>query len=781
MPRLTNVVIVDADDRGREILGYGFAGDGVEVSVAQDPADLDALTTQPDAAVVACRNPETQAVLTHLAKAPRWQNLPVLTLVAEADDAVAPTGLPNLMALPAFVRDIITAAKLLAAGAIQVADPDTVKEVNGSLSDFGLVFIVRTMVGLGWSGIVTVERADRRGEIRIDQGDVVSATVSSLQGPAALHQLLLWEEAALSLKLRKVAQLGHSFPRGKDLLEENERFLRDFSHATKNLGQTHSLFVQDLEKTAELGGNIPAEIVPVLKLFDGHRTLGDALEDSPFRVFDTLRTMTRLLELGALRRKAIERPTGGLKGQLRRPQVEEWVNRKGEAPTVSSRSGSPAVSAQALEPRSPPHNRRRRRRRTGEVPLSEGAARRESGGPGRRKSGNHNVVRSQAPEGSEAAAVAGTVSTERSGAQHARGELEVRAEEAAPVARASEGPSVVVALELEGAGEADVAGAGASTSEAEPPAQKTNGLSHPPAETSQEAGSVRAEGAEASVLPAGADTEAVPVPVDDAGPSARAAGTAPPAADQNRAPAETKDDGPRGEPAAEAAPMPDMAEPSAAEAAAPAEEAVPVATGNAGMRSAEIVTPEGEGPPTEELAAPAVGPSILLDPRLVEEMDAFEMANSPPTPPPVVVATAEPHPLPAQAPADPFARAAAASVASAAGAGKVAEPAPPRQSEPTAAPVVSFVRNEGSGAHANNPALNNAPTVPLSAVQAQRPGEKPSASPPRAVTPARLGPESPTPDQFDELESDFFARESELYETEATDNFEDLDGGRRRR
>ena len=227
--------------------------------------------------------------------------------------------------------------------------------------------------------------------------------------------------------------------------------------------------------------------------------------------------------------------------------------------------------------------------------------------------------------------------------------------------------------------------------------------------------------------------------------------------------------------------MPDMAEPSAAEAAAPAEEAVPVATGNAGMRSAEIVTPEGEGPPTEELAAPAVGPSILLDPRLVEEMDAFEMANSPPTPPPVVVATAEPHPLPAQAPADPFARAAAASVAAAAGAGKVAEPTPPRQSEPTAAPVVSFVRNEGSGAHANNPALNNAPTVPLSAVQAQRPGEKPSASPPRAVTPARLGPESPTPDQFDELESDFFARESELYETEATDNFEDLDGGRRRR
>jgi len=91
------------------------------------------------------------------------------------------------------------------------------------------------------------------------------------------------------------------------------------------------------------------------------------------------------------------------------------------------------------------------------------------------------------------------------------------------------------------------------------------------------------------------------------------------------------------------------------------------------------------------------------------------------------------------------------------------------------------VRNEGSGAHANNPALNNAPTVPLSAVQAHRPAEKGPAAPPRSPTPVRLGPEAAGPKAFDELESDFFAREADLYENETADNFEDLDGGGRRR
>src|SRR5205814_3842794 len=103
-------------------------------------------------------------------------------------------------------------------------------------SEYGLFFLLRTMIGLGRSGILQIERANRRGEIRFFEGQVTAAQVGSLQGSAALHHLLLWEEAALDLKLRQVIHRGPLHQRSEDLLDEAERFLRDFAHASKNLG-----------------------------------------------------------------------------------------------------------------------------------------------------------------------------------------------------------------------------------------------------------------------------------------------------------------------------------------------------------------------------------------------------------------------------------------------------------------------------------------------------------------------------------------------------------------
>ena len=91
--------------------------------------------------------------------------------------------------------------------------------------------------------------------------------------------------------------------------------------------------MQDAERVARLLEAIPPEVVPVMRLFDGQRSLGDVLEDSPFRVFDTLRTITRLLDMGIIRRKAIERPTTGFAGHLRRPRGEEWIRPTGESVT----------------------------------------------------------------------------------------------------------------------------------------------------------------------------------------------------------------------------------------------------------------------------------------------------------------------------------------------------------------------------------------------------------------------------------------------------------------
>jgi len=129
------------------------------------------------------------------------------------------------------------------------------------------------------------------------------------------------------------------------------------------------------------------------------------------------------------------------------------------------------------------------------------------------------------------------------------------------------------------------------------------------------------------------------------------------------------------------------------------------------VRSAEITT-SGRAAPAVP-GAPAEGPSILLDPRLMAEMDALERSNQPPPP----------------APAPP--------------------PAPPRPSAPPGgAAVVSFV-------HAKPPAAppsisSTAPTIPV-------------AAPNIPVATRRASSE------FDAVEKDFFAREPEPEEGDSSD------------
>jgi hypothetical protein len=184
------------------------------------------------------------------------------------------------------------------------------------------------------------------------------------------------------------------------------------------------------------------------------------------------------------------------------------------------------------------------------------------------------------------------------------------------------------------------------------------------------------------------------------------------------------------------------------------------------VHAAEIDTGMRPQPAAALLEAPAGGPSIMIDPRLVEEMDAFELENSSPTPPPVLTGAAPAAVSPAGGPGSP------------------------------PGGVVSFVRGAAGRPAPASPAFNAAPTVPVapvagpsvaSAPAAETAGGTPTAAPaaPSAApatrhTPTGRGTERSANErrasgEFDALESEFFARESDLYAKEPVENFDDLD------
>ncbi|HVX97286.1 MAG TPA: response regulator [Polyangia bacterium] len=326
MNQLSTLLLVDPDPRGLETLTYGFEREGCTVAATSDPKLAQDLlrTTTPQLAVVSLRSPERPGldVITGIKRGAPVRRVPIVTLGAPGlRQAALAAGANDFVATPLYVRDVINVSRLLTLSHAVPNAPQPETEVQARLSEYhGLFYLLRALAVTGRSGIVLVSRGNKRAELRVSDGAVMAVHVAGLQGLPALHQLLLWEEAALSLKFRTVPRRSNLHMSAQELLDECERFLRDFAHAARDLGAPRCVYVPAAGRDPSASGIQPAQLGPTMRLFDGQRALSDIIEESPFRVFDTVRIVKRLLDAGALAVKS-----DGLADGAPRSMLEQWA------------------------------------------------------------------------------------------------------------------------------------------------------------------------------------------------------------------------------------------------------------------------------------------------------------------------------------------------------------------------------------------------------------------------------------------------------------------------
>jgi CheY-like chemotaxis protein len=328
MNQLSTLLLVDPDPRGLETLTYGFEREGCTVAGTSDPKLAPDLlrTTTPQLAVVSLRSPEKPGldVITGIKRGAPVRRVPIVTLGAPGlRQAALAAGTNDFVATPLFVRDVINVSRLLTLSHATPNAPNPEAEIQARLSEYhGLFYLLRALAVTGRTGIILISRGNKRAELRIAEGAVMAVHVAGLQGLPALHQLLLWEEAALSIKFRSVPKRSNLHMSAQELLDECERFLRDFAHAARDLGAPRCVYVPAGDRDPSVSGLQPAQLGPALRLFDGQRTLSDVIEESPFRVFDTIRVVKRLLDAGVL---AIKSDGAHNNGVAPRSMLEHWA------------------------------------------------------------------------------------------------------------------------------------------------------------------------------------------------------------------------------------------------------------------------------------------------------------------------------------------------------------------------------------------------------------------------------------------------------------------------
>jgi hypothetical protein len=324
----TKVIVVQNDRRAADAVRLGFEREGVTVVVTEPVDDggkaAAALVDSDTVLVVAGAEGRDAAktLLSTLSKACRdggsdGPDAPLLWVgngVARREAWAA--GADEVLEQPAYLRDVVTVGKLLAGRRFGQRS-----QVTGDLGDyFGVFYLVRALAATGRSGVLTLVRGLRRGEVRFYEGELTSAHMGGLHGQAGFHQLLLWTEARFEWRHEQVVQRRQIPLPHVEVLAQAERFLGDIREVAGGLSPA-AVYEQDVQQIQAMAKQLPTEVYGVLRLFDGNRTVADVVEDSPFRVFETLRVGQRAAEVGLLRRVETQK-RGGRRAVL---AVEEWL------------------------------------------------------------------------------------------------------------------------------------------------------------------------------------------------------------------------------------------------------------------------------------------------------------------------------------------------------------------------------------------------------------------------------------------------------------------------
>ncbi len=354
-PRPHAALIVDSDPKGLESLVYGFQGAGWRITACPTPetASLLVKASGAEIVVVASRtdHSKAQALVRQLRSRESSRVLPVLLLgPEELRQSIKQHGEADLLPLPAFVRDVLTASQLIiGTGGTAAQKPGEEPCFEDGITAQGTLSLVRTMNGLARSGSLHLVRKGRHGEILFHEGELTAAQVGQLQAMAAVQHLLVWNDGSLELRLRPVVKRGQLHQSAQEFLEEFDRFQRDYTHGIKDIGPPSTVYLVNHERLRASPGSVPAEVTPVVRLCDGQRNLCDVIDESPFRVLDTVRILGRLVELAILNRRD-EKPSDP--SGARTPLDEFWATARitvaGEAQAPARRSGSVPIAAQPM-------------------------------------------------------------------------------------------------------------------------------------------------------------------------------------------------------------------------------------------------------------------------------------------------------------------------------------------------------------------------------------------------------------------------------------------------
>ncbi len=355
MPALSTLLVIDHDKHALDRMAFGFEREGMLVARTTAVDEAGAIVRDRKPQVIVAGLPADNGAALDLIRKLRSNGtagVPMIALgelggsLGRAD--VLRAGASELLPRPTFIRDLVTAAR--------VVTGTQGETFRANLRDVSVTSLLRWVEATRRSGVLSLERpgtgGSRRGDVQFVDGEAVWAQIGEVGGMPALQRMLLWTDGALELRFQSIMKPGKTLGAGpRQVLEEVAEFMKSVGDLMANLGTSDEIYNQDPRRVGEVSAQIPKEVAPVIRLFDGRRTLADVTDESPFRPRDTLRVASKLRGMGILRREDGQGNAQPKKGKRsgNTPQMGERATSQPGTP-VSTPAAVAAAAAPAPAP-----------------------------------------------------------------------------------------------------------------------------------------------------------------------------------------------------------------------------------------------------------------------------------------------------------------------------------------------------------------------------------------------------------------------------------------------
>lgn len=317
-----HLLLVDADPRAVRVLEVNLKNDGFSVTTATDGAEAASKLeiALPDVLVAETRLSRVDGfeLVRRLRSLPGGENVAVV-LIAPEPGGPGPNGLSaaatdqlravelgiaDCLCKPVSVRELVTRVNLMLARrtrAMLSANNVEQTHFSGHLQDIGVIDLLSAFEAGRRSGVLQIEHGARSATVLFTNGKVVDAEQGPLRGEEALYRTLLWTTGVFDVEFVEV-DVPDNVPVGTAaLIMEGMRRIDEWGRLAEQLPSSTSVFTVDAEVLLERLAEVPDELNPVLRLFDGERSLMGVIDESPFDDLSTLSVVSKLYFEGVLR------------------------------------------------------------------------------------------------------------------------------------------------------------------------------------------------------------------------------------------------------------------------------------------------------------------------------------------------------------------------------------------------------------------------------------------------------------------------------------------------